>query len=38
MALKAFGRAKWVDNPPIVNINMNPNENNIGVVNCNEPP
>lgn len=32
------GRAKWFNNPPIVNINMNPKENNIGVVNLIEPP
>jgi hypothetical protein len=32
------GRAKWIFNPPIVNIKMNPNANNIEGVKCKDPP
>ena len=32
------GRAKWVDNPPTVNINTKPNAKSIGGVNCSDPP
>ena len=32
------GRAKWFDNPPIVNINTKPNANSIEGVKCNDPP
>ena len=32
------GRAKWLINPPIVNINTKPNANNIEGVNLIEPP
>ena len=32
------GRAKWIINPPIVNINTKPNANNIAGVNLIEPP
>jgi hypothetical protein len=32
------GRAKWFINPPIVNINTNPNANNIEGVNLIDPP
>ena len=32
------GELTGVDNPPIVNRAINPNTNNIGVVNLTEPP
>ena len=32
------GRAKWIINPPIVNINTNPKANNIEGVNLIDPP
>ena len=32
------GRAKWFDNPPIVNINTKPNANNKDGTKCKEPP
>ena len=31
-------RAKWIINPPIVNMNTNPNANNIAGVNIKDPP
>ena len=33
-----IGRTKWIFNPPIVNININPNANNIEALNLNDPP
>jgi hypothetical protein len=32
------GRAKWFDNPPIVNMNTKPKANNIEGVKCKDPP
>ena len=32
------GRAKWINNPPIVNMNMKPKANNIAGVKCTDPP